>query len=202
MPLFLLQAIPCVPTIWYKDPATITAIIAIATVAYVIATILLWIETKRSVNITRETFENSFLPIVAVPSLIPHNKPNEKEIAFTVIVRNFGNIPAVEVETSASILADGIALSPKKFETGFLLIPPQSEIFSTFILVNGDYQRALKSSSLSFRFSALYEGIAEKKYRYNFEGVYYPNKSEFVITSAKSTYLGKPKQSHRSATSD
>ena len=198
MPLFLLQAVtqPCVTAVWYKDP---TIIIAVLKFVYVVVTALLWITTRNSVNITRDTFENSFMPIVAVPLLTPHNNTDSKEFAFTLTVFNYGSVPAVEVETSAEILADGIALSPKKHETGFLLIPPHSDIQTVFILVGDDYNRALNSASLTFRFSALYEGVAEKKYRYDYEGAYYPKQGNFVNTSAKSTHLGKPKPSRRPA---
>jgi hypothetical protein len=193
MPFFLLQVAPapCVPTAWFKDPITLaTVITAISTTVYVIATIRLWQETRNSVRITRETFEHSIKPIVAVPEITPLNKADEKVLTFSLKVENYGSVPAIEVNTSAKITADGNPLRVQKHETGNLLIPPHSHIVTTFILDETDYTRALKSARLDFSFSALYEGVAEKKYQYDFEGVYYPNKDEFVSTKAKSTDLG------------
>jgi archaellum component FlaG (FlaF/FlaG flagellin family) len=204
MTSFLIQAVPapCAPTVWYKDPAMMTAVatifIAIATIVYVAATIKLWQETKSNVTITREslritkeTFEQSVKPIVAVPELVPLNNTDKKELTFTLRVENYGSAPAVEVNTSAKVVADGNQLRVQKHETGNLLIPPHSYIMTTIILDETDYTRALKSARLDFSFSALYEGVADKRYQYDFEGVYYPSKGEFVGTNAKSTDLSQ-----------
>ncbi|HEU0144132.1 MAG TPA: hypothetical protein VFQ47_05045 [Nitrososphaera sp.] len=191
------------PTVWYKDPITLatglsTIIIAGATVVYVITTIRLWRETRDNVQITREmlkitreTFEQSVKPIVAIPEVSPLNNSENRELNFIVKVENYGNIPAVEVKTSAEILADGIQLHVQKHETGFLLIVPHSHILTTLILAGDNYQRAISSASLVIRFSARYEGAAEKHYKYDFEGVYYPNRHEVVTTNTKSTDLGQ-----------
>jgi archaellum component FlaG (FlaF/FlaG flagellin family) len=194
--LLLLQANPTPPA-WYRDPVMVmtiaTIVIAVATVVYVVATILLWKETRDSVNITRETFEHSIKPIVAVPDISPTNKTDVGELTFTVTVENFGSVPAVEVKTSAEVSADGRPLNVTKHETGLLLIVPHSRIVTTFVLDGENYRRAIGSAVLNFRFSTQYEGVAQKKYQYDFEGVYYPNKNEFQPTNAKATDLGKQK---------
>lgn len=178
---------PPAPPAWYEDPITVaTIVIAGSTVVYVVATILLWRETRDSVKITRETFENSLRPFIGVPELSVHNHTDKLELVFTLKVMNFGSIPAIEVRTSANILADGNTLPVQKHESGFLLIPPHSDILTIFTLDEADYQRAIKSARLDFRGSVQYEGISQKKYQYDFEGVYYPAKSLFVPTNAKS----------------
>jgi hypothetical protein len=177
----------------YLDAATITAIstivIAVATLAYVIATYALWSQTRNSVNIMRETFEHSVMPVVAVPEVSPLNNTDSKELTFTVSVENYGSVPAVEVRTQAQIIADGVALNVQKHETGFLLIVPHSHIITTFFLDGDNYERAVRSARIDFKFSAQYEGVAEKKYQYDYEGVYYPSKREFISTTAKLTNL-------------
>jgi len=188
---------------WYSEPATFaTAVIAVATVVntiativYVITTVRLWRETKENVTLTRETFKNLFLPIVAVPLITAVNNEEDKEFAFNVRIENFGSVPAVELQTSAKIRADGIALAPKKHESDFLLIPPHSNIQTVFILVGDDYQKAIKCGRLDFSFAAFYEGIAENKYQYEYEGVYYPASHHFENTRARNTNVGKPEQS-------
>ncbi|HEX8456356.1 MAG TPA: hypothetical protein VF656_03460 [Pyrinomonadaceae bacterium] len=150
-------------------------------------------------NITRDSFENSFMPIIHVPSVTPHPDTENTEFAFSFMVKNYGNVPAAELEPSVGMLADGIPLSPRRHETGLLFIPPYSDTQIVFILIGEDKERALRSGKLDLSFSALYEGIAEKKYRYDYKGAYYPNQNRFVDQGGVSTPLGKPKKRTNSA---
>ena len=132
------------------------------------ATILLWLETRRSVNITRHTFENSFQPIVTIAYITDHPNAAKKELAFSILIANFGNVPAVEVEISSKVFADNFALAPQKQQFGTAFIPPHSDITTTFVLLNGVYERARKVKRLDLHFSVLYEGIADEKYQHVF----------------------------------
>jgi hypothetical protein len=109
-------------------------------------------------------------------------------MVFTARVENFGSVPALEVKTLATMVADGFALDVQKHETGFLLIPPHSFIYSVVTVDGPEYDRAV-AGRVSFGFSVEYEGIADKKYKYEFEGVYYPNRDDFVPTNARSSVL-------------
>ncbi len=118
-----------VTSIWWRDPVVFTAIftgvIAISTVVYMIITALLWKATKQSVDASRKsleiaerTFEASHRPYLGIDRVSRKTPPGDPRWWIVVRVRNFGNLPAPDVEMEAVVQIDGKLIGEKHF------IPP------------------------------------------------------------------------------
>src|SRR6267154_4628407 len=116
MLLFLLQAtatpLPTVSPIAHavlSDPMTAaTIIIAVATVVYSVLTLLLFITTNQNTLITRRIFEASHRPYIGIPEVNTTIGPTGNAVDFECAMRNFGTIPAHNVEIlDASLTING-----------------------------------------------------------------------------------------------
>ena len=114
---------------WWPDPVVVTAIltgvIAGSTVAYVIITVLLWKATKQSVDASKEsveiaerTFEASHRPYLGIERISRQTPPEGPHWRIVVRVRNFGSLPAPDVQMKAEVQIDGKLVGEKHF------IPP------------------------------------------------------------------------------
>jgi hypothetical protein len=100
--------------------AIFTAVIAFSTVAYMIITALLWKATKqsvdasrRSVEIAEKTFEASHRPYLGIQRTSRQTPPYDAHWWIVVTVRNFGNLPAPDVEMKAEVQIDGELVGEK-----------------------------------------------------------------------------------------
>ena len=114
---------------WWRDPVVVTAIftavIAVSTVVYTIITRRLWKATKQSVEASRKsveiaekTFEASHRPYLGIQRILRQTPPEDPHWWIVVTVRNFGTLPAPDVEMKAEVQIDGKLVGKKHF------IPP------------------------------------------------------------------------------
>ncbi len=128
---------------WWRDPVVVTAIltgvIACSTVAYTIITRLLWKATKQSVDASRKsveiaekTFEASHRPYLGIERVSRKTPPEDPHWWIVLTVRNFGNLPAPDVEMKAEVQIDGKLVGEKHFIPllgGEMHVIPPLEIF-------------------------------------------------------------------------
>ncbi len=111
---------------WWPDPIVVTAIftavIACSTVAYTIITRRLWKATKQSVDASRKsveiaekTFEASHRPYLGIERISRQITPHDPHWWIVVTVRNFGSLPAPDVEMKAEVQLDGKLVGEKHF---------------------------------------------------------------------------------------
>jgi hypothetical protein len=123
-----------------------TAIIAVATVVYVVFTIGLWRETKKSADAAKTSADMGAAlhrPYLGVPVLTLYNSPNPGSWVVRWEVKNFGTLPACDVRIQIRHLLNGCDQGPR-FDQGPCEIFPGSTVqgFVQNIPVDG---RALNS---------------------------------------------------------
>jgi hypothetical protein len=160
--------------VWYKDPLTVaTIVIAVATVAYFISTMLLWRETRDSVRITRDMFEASHRPYIGLTA-ISHTISDEKA-TFTVRYKNAGSVPARDFKVGVQVVANGIVVPQgAREEEDISVIPPGLEQFDIATITGPNELKAVKDAhTLAILFKCSYKGMTDKEYCYTDKLVHY-----------------------------
>ncbi|HYX30309.1 MAG TPA: hypothetical protein VE863_17345 [Pyrinomonadaceae bacterium] len=168
---------------------TATVVIAVATVVYTFATILLFITTSRNTRITRDIFEAAHRPYIGIAEVNTTVAPNGNAVDFECAMRNFGTIPAHNVEIlDASLSINGNPANLGRLEFGRFSVFPTSQHFFQVNVHNAPNANAiLRFSRLELRISLRYEGLAEKKYTYGYHAVYNPIAGQFTPLKEEST---------------
>ena len=75
--------------------ALATASIAVATIVYTVATIFLWRQTRRQASLTREIFEATHRPHLALRGEVwgPDSRDLRTALQIRLFVRNHGAVP-------------------------------------------------------------------------------------------------------------
>lgn len=197
MLLFLLQdAKPA----WYADPmVTATVVVALATVVNVAATLLLWLTTRRQVNITRDMFEASHRPYVGVIKIQRFDFPEPEEddedvkpleyIVFQIVYKNVGSVPAHSFQPYARVVVDGTMLPiVEAEEEAFAVLLPGIDQFSQ---VKVDDPKEVKqienAATLSLIVKCTYKGVAGKEYSYEKKATYEKKLDDFTIKKVTAT---------------
>src|SRR5437867_3356201 len=101
-----------------SDPMTVaTIIIAAATVVYSVLTVLLFITTVKNTSITRQIFEAAHRPYLGIPEVNTTVAPTNDAVQFECGIRNFGSIPAHNIEVLDNALSiNGVAADLRRGE--------------------------------------------------------------------------------------
>lgn len=169
-----------------------TVVTAVATSVYVVATILLWLKTKESVEVTRRMFETSQRPYVAALNAgrIDLNTDTEHErINFHINSTNAGGVFAHDVQTSLTLIVDGVVLpNVTKEETQTSLLLPNQPIATVLsVHENHELKRVKSAASLSLLFKCTYKGASEKEYCSEQRYTYNKLANSFVPIKASAT---------------
>jgi len=173
-----------------SDPMmTATIVIAVATVVYSVLTLLLFITTSRNTSITREIFEASHRPYLGIPEINTTIAPSGNAVHFECGIQNFGSIPAHNIEMTAGDLAiNGAAVNLRAGEFGkFSIFPTSHHFFHTDIHDAPNAATVLQFSRVELRISLRYEGLAKKKYTYDYHAMYNPVVGQFTPLKEEST---------------
>jgi hypothetical protein len=166
--MHLLFQTPNPPAVWYQDPITVsTIIIAVATVINVVGTLLLWLTTKRSTNLTRDMFEAAHRPYVtflAVKRVINAAVPR---VEFRIQYQNVGSVPAYDFKTEFHIVTDGTLLPNvvKEEEIVTVVFPAVMGFTVQFTVGQQEYDSVINATNLGLILECTYKGVAEKEYR-------------------------------------
>ena len=167
-----------------SDPIVLwTIIIALATIANVFVSTLMWVITNKYVRITRDIYESSQRPYIGVSKYELTDNPATNLLSYHIKMENFGNVPAKNMHTNIKIFINGdehpipagpveaSTLFPKVFDslTGIIRVPEQR-----LPILNG-------LSRLELELSIDYEGIVTAKYSTKERAQYNAQASGFVV---------------------
>lgn len=88
----------------------LTSLIAFATFAYMVFTVLMWLSMRKSINLTKQNFELTNRPFIGISEFRAHFVDNGF-LNPTVKYINFGTIPAKEIILSFSFILDSKQVS-------------------------------------------------------------------------------------------
>jgi hypothetical protein len=172
-------------------------VVAIATVVNVIATLLLWLTTKESVNVTKEMFEASHRPYVHISEIEMRGPDDDdddgdlgdeaddpalrKELCFNVVFNNVGSVPAHDVVANMQLVVDGLIMPNIELEDKpIAVLFPNEEKYTTIVADDPkDIEQIQKAKALSLIIKCTYKGVAEKQYSYEEKAIYDEDDGEF-----------------------
>jgi hypothetical protein len=178
------------PDPWYKDAIALsTVIIATATVVNLLVSIFLWRATANATNITRKIYEAANRPYVGIPTIDTTLDPPNGTVSFICQVRNFGSIPAFEVDILDSrVTVDDKPLNATIEPFGTHAIFPDSQVFHNFSFTNApDAEQVLATRRLEIQITLEYKGVNENKYRYEYHSRYHPAARQFMPIRERTT---------------
>ena len=171
------------PDVWYKDAIALsTAIIAAATVVNLLVSIFLWRATANATNVTRKIYEAANRPYVGIPTVDTTLDTPNARVSFVCQVRNFGSVPAFEVDILDSrVTVDDNSLNATIEPFGTHAIFPDSQVFHNFSFTNApDAERVLATRRLEIQVTLEYKGVNKDKYRYEYHSRYRPTTGQFM----------------------
>jgi len=146
-----------------------TVVIAVATVIYTAATIALWRQTSRQVRLTREIFETTHRPHLALRAEVWSAAPQDLRTARQVrlFVKNHGTVPAAVTGWRASvtegqrqlaeqIVAEGnlsLSLFPEREEMGkpLEIRSAQDAAYASNLSERGDLPTLVVEATVHYR---------------------------------------------------
>lgn len=165
------------PASSWSDPITLaTIIIAACTVLYSVLTYFMFRATVANTKITNKIFEAAHRPYLGIQST--NTKLNDGAIEFICIARNFGSVPAhnIEILSHATTVGGTATDLPRLVEIGGFSIYPTSH--KELHLRVGDksvYNAISNNARLEMFVTLRYEGLAGQKYEYTYQGMFYPD---------------------------
>lgn len=178
------------PGPWYEDAIALsTVIIATATVVNLLVSIFLWRATANATNVTRKIYEAANRPYVGIPTVDTTLDPPSGTVSFICQVRNFGSVPAFEVDILDSrVTVDDEQLNATVGLFGTHAIFPDSHVFHNLSFTNApNAGHILATQRLEIQITLEYKGVSENKYRYEYHSRYQPDLHQFMPIRERST---------------
>jgi hypothetical protein len=183
MLLFLLQStptptplpVPLIASSPWSDPVTVaTVVIAVCTVVYSVLTYFILRATAANTRITNKIFEAANRPYLGLQSV--NTKLRDESIEFICVARNFGSVPAHNVEILSHVATiDGTAIDLARLVEfgGFSIYPGSEKSLHLSVGDESSYDAISKNARLDMSVTLRYEGLASQKYEYNYQGMFY-----------------------------
>lgn len=184
---------------WFNSTNIAVWVTALATLAYVLISLLLWRATKQSAETTRKIFEQTHRPYVGMQSWELWKDAGAKGHLNCLTLINVGNVPAsnvhVHIETFDHSGTIEKATSP---EAGFVLFPNQAY---TVQLATGVVEKVIEENRLlaehvggaevwlgiTLKVELMYSGPNETNYYFRATIEQGPSRNEFRLGRADSS---------------
>ena len=168
------------------------AVTAVATVAYVVVSVLLWLATKRTADLTHQMFEATQRPYLGIEATnltqLMYVKPMSTWRC-DLIIKNFGNAPAVDVRINWRIEITGsVNIRQNPSEPAMSLQPQQEQRFVCEFKEESNLFEELSHDAAIFHvYTELhYKGLAGNQYRY-YEKCLFDPRQKFMIVQETGT---------------
>jgi len=184
---------------WLNSTNVAVWVTALATLAYVVISLLLWRATKQSSEVTRKIFEQTHRPYVGIQSweLWKDAGPKGRLNCLTLI--NVGNVPASNVHVHIETFDhSGSIEKGTSAEAGFVLFPNQAytvQVATGIVDQVIEENRALAAQvggaevwlGITLEIELLYSGPNETNYYFKATIEQGPSRNEFRLGRADSS---------------
>lgn len=180
---------PAQPTIWYKDAVALSSvIIAIATLAYVFVSLLLWKATKRAADITQKMFEAANRPYVGVTTIELETGPQAVHIPITV--KNSGTVIASNIGIAANSFHNGTPFRADPIEEYPGVLIPGAEFFKDIVIRPTSFANIVaQGEEITVSVDIEYTGLTSTKYKSEAVFAFEPEISAFTGRGRKESIL-------------
>ena len=171
-----------------KSPIVLsTEVIAIATVANVVVSILMWSVTRDYTEVTRNIFKAANRPYVGTSGIIPIKDEANKTFPINLEIKNFGSVPAKNVETAWNLSLNGVPMPVSKVPDKPLVLFPQTSNFLAATFSGDKYSSIVNGDSiLEITLEIRYKGAYQEQYYYSEKSRYAHNMNRFIGLSGES----------------
>jgi hypothetical protein len=184
---------------WFTSTNIAVWVTALATLAYVLISLLLWRATKHSAETTRKIFEQTHRPYVGMQSWELWKNAGAKGHLNCLTLINVGNVPASNVHVNIETFDhSGTIEKATSAEAGFVLFPNQAYTVqvATGIVENViEENRALAAHvggaevwlGITLKIELMYSGPNETNYYFRATIEQGPSRNEFRLGRADSS---------------
>jgi hypothetical protein len=172
---------------------------ALATLAYVVISLLLWRATKQSAEMTRKIFEQTHRPYVGIQSWELWRDAGTKGHLNCLTLINVGNVPASNVHVNIETFDhSGCIEKATSAEAGFVLFPNQAytvQVATGIVERVAEENRALAGHvggievwlGITLKIELMYTGPSETNYYFKATIEQGPSRTEFRLGRADSS---------------
>ena len=184
---------------WFDSTSIAVWVTALATLAYVVISLLLWRATEHSAQTTRKIFEQTHRPYVGMQSWELWRDAGPKGHFNCLTLINVGNVPASNVHVNIETFDhSGTIEKASSAEAGFVLFPNQAY---TVQVPTGIVERVIEENrtlaehvggaevwlGITLNIELLYSGPSETKYYFKATIEQGPSRHEFRLGRADSS---------------
>lgn len=184
---------------WLNSTNIAVWVTALATLAYVLISLLLWRATKHSAETTRKIFEQTHRPYVGMQSWELWKDAGAKGHLNCLTLTNVGNVPASNVHVHIETFDhSGTIEKATSAEAGFVLFPNQAytvQLATDIVEKVTEENRALAEHvggaevwlGITLKIELMYSGPNETNYYFKATIEQGPTKNEFRLGRADSS---------------
>ena len=184
---------------WFDSANIAVWVTALATLAYVAISLMLWQATKHSAETTRKIFEQTHRPYVGMQSWELWKDAGAKGHFNCLTLTNVGNVPASNVHVSIETFDhSGRIEKATSAEAGFVLFPNQAytvQVATGIVERVTEENRALAEHvggaevwlGITLKIELLYTGPSETNYYFKATIEQGPSRDEFRLGRADSS---------------
>jgi hypothetical protein len=184
---------------WFNSTNIAVWVTALATLAYVLISLLLWRATKHSAEMTRKIFEQTHRPYVGMQSWELWKDAGAKGHLNCLTLINVGNVPASNVHVHIETFDhSGTIEKATSAEAGFVLFPNQAY---TVQLATGVVEQVVEENrvlaehvggaevwlGITLKIELMYSGPNETNYYFKATIEQGPSRNEFRLGRADSS---------------
>lgn len=184
---------------WFDSANIAVWVTALATLAYVVISLLLWRATQQSAETTRKIFEQTHRPYVGIQSWELWKDAGAKGYLNCLTLINVGNVPASNVHVNIETFDhSGRIEKATSAEAGFVLFPNQAytvQVATGIVQKVTEENRALAEHvggpevwlGITLKIELLYTGPSETNYFFKATIEQGPSRDEFRLGRADSS---------------
>jgi hypothetical protein len=184
---------------WFNSTNIAVWVTALATLAYVLISLLLWRATKHSAETTRKIFEQTHRPYVGIQSWELWKDGGAKGHLNCLTLINVGNVPASNVHVHIETFDhSGTIEKATSAEAGFVLFPNQAY---TVQIATGVVEKVIEENrelaehvggaevwlGITLKIELMYSGPNETNYYFRATIEQGPSRNEFRLGRADSS---------------
>jgi hypothetical protein len=166
-----------------------TIVIAVATAVNAAVAYFMWKVNNASLQLNRDIFNATHRPFVAISQIEAVANPEERTIALSVEIKNFGSLPCRNLQSTCDLFLAGSPMPALRIPTQpIALFPGATGYFNGSLGRQYSYDRLLSGElPLDIHFQATYEGVAGQQYRTSEKNRFNPPHRNFVVIQTEWT---------------
>jgi len=146
---------------------TFTAILAFASLAQIVTSVMIWKATKTTANIAQVSFDAANRPLLGMSGILVLHHRSGSAMRLQVGIKNFGTLPAEQATVTWELQLNGVDLPSVGVPDSPHTIPPTAEKTFDGVIGLPNYTLITNgSSSLTMKTRATYQDNRGKRYVY------------------------------------